>query len=403
MSAGVDVPFAPPRPLEVGAWQAPGSVQGLAQKALWVGVVGILVTFAGYFIDRAQFFQSYLLGWVYCVSIAAGCLGLLMLHHMSRGAWGLPARRIFEAGSRTLLPLLLLGLPLALGMNELYSWSRPDVVAGNDILEAKKLWLSVPFFWGRYAFYFAVWIVLARALSKLSVEQDGGGQVSRRMQVWSGPGLVIFALTLTFAAFDWLMSLMPEWFSTIYGVWFLVSSGLAGLAFLILIARWLSQQEPMSSAFHLGHFHDYGKLLLAFTMLWAYMSFSQFLIIWSANLPPEIPFYLARSKQGWQFISALVFLGQFALPFILLLSRDIKRRPAQLIKVALWILAIRWVDLYWNIAPAFHPERPLPHWLDLAALVGVGGIWVALFARELASRPLLPVNAPNLAEALGHE
>ncbi|HRC86862.1 MAG TPA: hypothetical protein PK413_14735, partial [Thermoanaerobaculia bacterium] len=393
---------APARPLIASNWQAPERVRGWGPKAFVAGGVGLAASVVGFLTDREHFFTSYLLGYSFWLSLALGCLGLLMLHHMSRGTWGLPARRIWEAGARTLLPLAILFLPVLFGMSELYSWTRPEVAA-EEMVAAKKFYLSVPFFLGRYVFFFLVWIFLAERLSRLSAEQDGGGQVARKMQVVAAPGLLIYALTVTFASFDWLMSLEPKWFSTIYGLWLIVGSALAAMAFTIIMARSLAQEAPMDGAFGARHFHDYGKLTFAFTILWTYITFSQFLIIWSANLPVEIPFYLTRSHNGWQYISAFLIFCQFVIPFVLLLSRDRKRHAGRLVKVAWLALLMRFVDLAWQICPNFRPSSIAPNWMDFAALVGVGGIWLGLFARNLGSRPLLPVNAPNLAESLGDE
>ncbi len=298
---------------------------------------------------------------------------------------------------------LILFVPILFGLGDLYPWARPAEVAASELLQHKAPYLNRTFFIIRLVLYFAIWCWMALSLSRLSKRQDetNDPSLARRMQVISAPGLVIFALTITFAIFDWLMSLDPEWFSTIYGVWFLGGMGLATFAFLIVMATYLVRREPMSQALAPRHFHDYGKLMFAFTLLWAYFSFSQFLIIWSANLPEEIVFYLHRSRHGWQWMSLLLVIGHFALPFVLLLSRNLKRTPPKLVKIALLILVMRWVDFYWQAAPTFHPETLLPHWLDVAAMAGIGGIWFGLFVRELRSRSLLPLNAPNLEEALG--
>jgi hypothetical protein len=324
---------------------------------------------------------------------------------MSRGAWGLPARRIWEAGASTLPVMGLLLLPILLGMKDLYSWLTPEKLSktAQELVHAKHWYLSSGFFIGRAVLYFAVWIGLTVALKRLSSAQDEGQRAAQRMQVVAAPGLLAFAFTVTFASFDWLMSLEPDWYSTIYGVWLMVGSALAALAFTILVAHWLGRQQPMNAAFGARHFHDYGKLTFAFTVLWTYVTFSQFLIIWSANLPAEIGWYLDRNKNGWQYVVALLVLCQFAIPFILLLSRDRKRHAGRLVKVALLVIAMRAVDFFWQIKPTFSSESIAPHWLDAATLVGIGGLWLWLFTRQLASRPLLPVNAPNLAESLGDE
>lgn len=390
------------------SWAAPESLLRLQARSFLVGGIGLAIAAIAFFVKPQQFFQGYLVGWLYWLMIALGCLGILMLHHLSRGAWGLVIRRLLEAGARTLPWMGLLFLPILLfGMKQVFPWARPEA-ANEHLIAHKAAYLNVWTFGARYVLYFAIWTFFAWRLSKLSLAQDGtpgDDTLFRRMQVYSGPGLLIYGLTVTFASFDWLMSLDPLWASTIYGVYVIGCTGLGAFAFLIVAADYLSREAPMSMVFGRRHFHDYGKLTLAFIMLWAYFSFSQFLIIWSANLPEEIPFYLARSRHGWQWLSMALFVGQWAVPFFLLLSRDLKREPRRLAKVALWVLAMRFVDLYWQTAPMpdFHPESLLPRFADLAAWVGLGGLWLGFFLRELRSRPLLAVNAPQMEEALGDE
>ncbi len=389
------------------SWTAPEAIGRLQSRSFLVGAIGLALAAIGLFFNRQHFFQSYLVGYLYWLILALGCLGILMLHHTSRGAWGLVVRRILEAGARTLPWMPLLFLPVLLGMRYIFPWLNPEVAA-EEVVRHKAAYLNAPFFIARYVFYFAVWTFLAWRLSRLSIEQDrrpGDDQLTRRMQVYSAPGLLIFAITVSFASFDWLMSLDPLWASTIYGVYVIGCAGLSGFAFVIAVAYYLSRQLPMANVFGSRHFHDYGNLMMAFIMLWAYFSFSQFLIIWSANLPEEIPFYLNRSRHGWQFLSLALIICHWAIPFFLLLSKGRKRDPSRLVKVALWVLAMRFVDLYWQTAPmpTFHPESLLPRLADIPAVVGIGGIWLGLFARELGSRPLLAVNAPDMEEALGDE
>lgn len=386
------------------SWEAPESLDRIGGRALVVGIVGLAVSAVGFFVNREQFFQGYLLGYLFWIQIALGCLGFYLLHQLSRGGWGLVVRRIWEASNRTLPWLALLFLPIFLGLKTLYPWARPEAQA-DEMIRQKAGWLNPGMFGARTVLYFLIWIVLAFALSKLSRQQDetADPNLPRRMQVWAGPGILLFVMALSFASFDWMMSLDPKWASTIYGIYFLGGAGLSSLCFLTLIAHRLSQESPMSDVLAPRHFHDYGKLMFAFTMLWAYFSFSQFLIIWSANLPEEIGFYLSRSRQGWQYLSAFLFIFHFAVPFLLLLSRKRKRDSSALVKVAGWLLFMRAVDLYWQMGPMQHPDRVLPSIFDVAATVGIGGIWIKLFTVELRKSRLLPVNAPNLEEALGDE
>ncbi len=384
------------------SFAAPAAVDRVQRTALLAGGAGVLACVLGFALDRDVFFRAWLVGWVFWLGIALGCLALMMLHHLTRGAWGLVMRRVLEAAARTLPALALLFLPLAFGLRSLYLWARPDVVAADHLLQAKAAYLNVPFFLLRALLYFLLWGGAAFILSRLSRRQDSTGELrlTRRMQLVAAPGLAIYCLAATFASVDWLMSLQPHWFSTIYGVYFVAGHALAALAFLILAALYLSAREPLAGVIAPQHFHDYGKLMLAFVMLWTYFSFSQFLIIWSGNLPEELTFYVARTRHGWQWVALALVVFHFALPFVLLLSRDLKRRPQRLAAVALGMLVIRWVDLVWQVEPAFSPESFSFHWLYLAAPVAVGGLWVAAWIAELKKLPLLPLRDPWLDDAL---
>jgi hypothetical protein len=415
------------------AFSAPGDVDRLQRLGLVAGGVGALLCLLGLFLSPAYFFRGWLVGFVFWTGLTAGCLALLMLSHLSGGSWGVVIRRVMEAASRTWPVMLLLSVPLFFGMQELYEWARPEIVRGDELLQHKSPYLNVPFFWIRMVFYFAVWGGLSWTLSRMSLRQDRGDDpgITRRMQVVAAPGLIAYCLLVTFAAVDWLMSLQPHWFSTIYGVYLIGSQGLASLAFLILIALFLYRREPMSRVLQPRHFHDWGKLMFAFVMLWAYFSWSQFLITWSGNLPEEIPFYLKRMQGGWGWLSIGIALFHFAVPFAVLLSRDIKRKPGILAWVAAFILIMRVVELFWQVEPAFqhglpgavegqpgvthdispaaaasHAEEaihPQFWWLYLAGPLAIGGAWLFWFARELKSRPLLPVQEPYLPEAIAHE
>jgi hypothetical protein len=239
----------------------------------------------------------------------------------------------------------------------------------------------------------------------MSLRQDRGEDpgLTRRMQLVAGPGLAAYCLAVTFASVDWLMSLQPHWFSTIYGVYLMGSQGLSALAFLIVAALYLSRREPMAGVIQPRHFHDWGKLFLAFVMLWAYFSFSQFLITWAGNLPEEISFFAARTRGAWGAVAIAIVLFHFAVPFVLLLSRDLKRNAGRLAAVAVLMLVMRWVDLLWQVEPAFRERTAAMYWLYLAAPIAIGGLWLFFFVRELKKRPLLPLNDPYLAEAIAHE
>jgi hypothetical protein len=378
----------------------------LERRSLALGVPGLVACGVGLMIAPAQFFRSWLFAFVFWVGVAVGCLSILMIQHLTGGLWGLAIRRILEAGARTLRYAWVLFLPLAIGLPHVYVWADPGALAADrhlaEAVSRKAAYLNAPFFLARAAFYFAVWAALAHVLSRWSAEQDRGWTLggARRLRGLSGGGLLLMGFTITFSAVDWGMSLDPRWFSTIYGVLFMVGQALSAMALCIVVVAMLADAPALSRAVSAQTLHDLGKLLFAFVMLWAYVSLSQFLIVWSGNLPEEIPWYIQRLSGSWRAVALLLVAGHFALPFLLLLSRDAKRSAPVLSTIASGILVMRMVDLYWLIGPELHQGGSALHWLDLAATLGVGGVWLRLFARELAALPLLPQGDPELAEAL---
>lgn len=382
--------------------QAPPQIERLQRSALLIAGAGVVATAIAYLVDPVQAARSYLLAFVYTMAFPLGSLGLLMVHHLSGGGWGMPIRRIFEASSRTLPFMALLGLPILLGLHSIYEWTHADVVAADPILSAKQPYLNTPFFVARYAIYFLVWTGLAYTLSGWSHAQDASYTPGseRKFRLLSGPGILVHGVASTFAAVDWMMSLDPHWFSTIFGLLFLDQQAMAAIAFVLLMLASLSRRGPLASVIKPVNVHDCGKLLLAFVMIWAYFSFSQFLIIWSANLPEEIPWYIERLSHGWQWVGLVLLVGQFFVPFFLLLSRDLKRNARRVAFVAAFVLVMRYVDFYYNVMPAQGRESPMVHWMDLATVAAVGGAWLFLFAWQYRARPLLPVGDPYLREAL---
>lgn len=382
-------------------------LERLERAGLVAGGLFLLALAAGFAMDRGQFFRSYLFGFLFWVGIGVGSLGLAMLNHLTGGLWGLVPRRFHEAAARTLPAMALLFVPVVLGASSLYTWAQPEVVAADELLQKKAAYLNVPFFAARAVFYFAVWGLLAWRLSSWSRQQDGGADPARagRLRGLSAVGLILLSLTTTFAAVDWGMSLAPHWFSTIYGVLFIVGWTLSALSFTIVLMSRLVGEEPFTKALQPVTVHDLGKLLLAFTMLWGYVNFSQFLIIWSGNLSEETPFYLRRMQGGWQVVAVALLVFHFALPFALLLSRDLKRNARTLGAVAALMLVMQLVDLYWLIAPDLvghgHENVPLRvHWMDLAAALGLGGLWLFLFARQVRTAPVLPMGEPEVRELM---
>ena len=387
-------------------------VPALARLQRWglvAGFWGLLAGAVGAFLNLDQFFRSWLVGFLFCLGLTMGPLALLMLQHMSGGQWGLVGRRVFEAASRNVPLVALLFVPLLFGLPRLYAWARPDEVRVDHILQMKAPYLNVPFFIVRAILYFSLWSLGAWLLTSWSDAQDRGEVAvdpadTVRFRVVSAPGLLIYVTTMTFASVDWIMSLDPHWYSTIFGFLLVAGQGLTGLALVITVLAMLSHVEPLSTYLNPRlHFLDLGKLLLAFVMLWAYFSFSQLLIIWAGNLPEEIPFFYNRFQGGWQYVSVAILLGHFALPFALLLSRDLKRRPHLLAKVATFILVMRFIDLIWLVEPMFKRQGFPIHWMDVALPIGMTGVWVFFFARNLRSRPLLPFNDPFFKEAFAHD
>jgi hypothetical protein len=364
--------------------------------AIGVGAAALLVCAMAGFLDPTQLLRSYLVAYLFWVGGALGCLALLMIQHVTGGAWGVAIRRLLESGARTLPVMALLFIPIALGMPTLYEWARPEAVAHDPLLQHKELYLNVPFFLVRTALYFIVWTLVVRALWRWSLRQDESfdPKPGERLELLSRGGLVVLGLTMTFAAVDWAMSLEPRWFSTIYGVIFMAGNALTAFALVIPMAALLSEHPPVEGLISSDQLSDLGKLMLAFVMLWAYFQFSQFLITWSGNLPEEITWYLARTRGGWQWIAIALVVFHFALPFVLLLSRRLKRRAASIAYVALFVVAMRFVDVFWLVTPAWEPSRLTVHLLDLAAVLAVGGIWIWLFIRQLEGHPLLPLRDP---------
>jgi hypothetical protein len=373
------------------------------QRALILGSVTLAPCVAAAFALHSlpAFMRSYLIGFLFWLGIALGCLAVLMMQHLTGGQWGLVIRRILESGAGTLPVTYLLFIPVALGLHELYGWSRPAGIEGTN-----QTYLNVPFFFARTAFYFLAWFLLAYYLIKWSEEQDQTGDPTllNRFQSISGAGLVLYGLTITFASVDWVMSLEPHWRSTMYGILYMTEEGLAAFAFSITVLALLAHHKPFAGFVGSSHFHDLGTLTFAFIMLWAYVSFSQFLIIWAGNLLEEIPWYLRRFSHGWIWVGLALFVFLFALPFLLLLQRSIKRNMRAVATVAIGLLVMRLVNLFWAVlpAPTRHSDVGGFSWMDIVAPVGIGGIWVAIFIRQLKRRPLLPLNDPRLKQQPAH-
>ena len=373
-------------------------------RFLILGVAALLAAAAGAFLWPDQFLRSYIWSYTFYVGLTLGCLAFAMLQYVTGGAWGVVIVRLCEAASRTLPLLALLFIPIAVGIPRLYVWARPAVVASDEVIRHKSMYLNTPFFLARTAIYFAGWMLLAWLLNRWSVRQDGtgAGRAYRGLRSVSAVGLLFYGYSVTFMCIDWIMSLNPHWYSTMFGMLFVAGQGLSAMAFVICLVVILTSWSPFAEAITARHLHDLGKLLLAFVMLWAYLAFSQFLIVWAGNLPEEIPWYLNRMRGGWQYLALVLVALHFAFPFALLLSRDVKRNFRLLTSVAVLILIMRYVDLYWLVAPDFRQGVFGVSWMDFVLPIGLGGLWLATFSWQLTRRPLLPVNDPHLEAALAH-
>jgi len=307
------------------------------------------------------------------------------------------------------LPLMaLLFVPLLFGLRELYSWARPEMVASDEVLRQKSAYLNISFFTLRLAFYFLAWLTVAYVINRWSRQHEQAAESAtrdasaRRLALFSGVGLAIYSITMTFAAVDWAMSLEPHWYSTIYGIAFLVGQLLGAMAFAVVITALLAHDAPLVEVMTSEHLHDIGNLLVTSVLFWAYIAFSQLVIIWSGNLPEEILWYVHRTQGGWQWVGLSLALFQFAVPFVLLLTRDIKRHVRRLGAIAAGVLFMHLVDVYWTVMPAFYRQGPSLHWLDLGTVFGIGGVWMVIFLWQLKGRAFLPLHDPSLQGAGEH-
>ena len=376
-----------------------GSAARARSLSLVIGLIGLAGCVIGWIFSAREFFLAYLFALVFFIGLSLGSLGLLMIHHLTAGYWGYGVRRFFEAAIANLPLLALLFIPVFFGLHELYPWEHPSLVATNEILQKKAGYLNTSGFIGRTAVDFLIWIVIARFLLKWSAEQDITVSVepTRKMRTLSGPGLVIYPVSMTFAAVDWLMSMEADWYSTMFAVLICIGQILSALAFVILLLASASRSSQLAPLTGEDNFHKLGNLLLAFTMLWAYLAFGQLLIIWSGNLSNEIRWYLHRVNDGWRWIAWFIALFQFFLPFFLLLMRPVKKRRQVLASVAACVFISHVVAMWWTVAPSIHGQHFYVGWLAFAAFFGVGGIWFAAFLWNLQRRRLVPLNDPRFA------
>jgi len=379
------------------------------RNALFVGIAALAISLVGLFGDAQHFWQSYLFAYIFWAGLTLGCLGIFFLHNVVGGNWGVAVRRLVESGLKTLPLVALFAIPIFFALGTLYKWTDASYVKEHFAVGHKAAYLNPTWFIIRTLLYFAIWGFSGYRILGMADEHDRTGDPAlfRRIKARSAPALLVFVLTTTYAFIDWIMSLEPDWYSTIYAWMYTVGQVLLTFSFLVAVLVLLSKREPFASFLTRQHYHDIGNLMLAFTMLWAYMSFAQFLIIWAENLPDEIPWYVRRFSGGWGYIAWTISIFHFFVPFFLLLLRFVKKNPTRLRTLALWIIAMKILDVFWMVEPAFRQRGLEVYWTDLVALIGLGGIWLAVFIWNLKARPLLASHDPRdtyslLAATHGH-
>lgn len=370
-----------------------------------IGVIGALLCVLGFFINRAVFFQSYLFAFIYWGGFAIGGLGVLLMGHTVGGRWCATARRFLEAQMRTLWLVAIFTIILLLGLNYLYPWTHintlPDI-ADQNVLKHKHGYLNIPFFLARVVIYFAVWWFWGMRVRNMADRQDETGDptLRERMRAFSAPGVLVFVLTASFAYIDWILSADAQFFSTVYGAMILIGDVLQCFALTILAMIFASRGDRFGGRVNAAILHDLGNLMFAFTIFWTYLTASQLIIVWPANLPQELVWYLNRVHGFWKYFALVTALSMFAIPFLALLSQARKRNPRRLMKVCIWLLVARIIDIYWIVEPTYRRHGFWMYWTDFAAFFALGGIWVYVFLGELRRRPLLPLRDPRVMTPL---
>ena len=370
--------------------------------ALRFAILGAIACLIGWRVDPREFFLSYLFAFLVWLGIALGSAAWLMIHHLTGGTWGYPARRFFEAAVSTLPTLAALFLPILFGFSLIYPWTNPHLVSANELLRHKQPYLNGSACIVRAIVLFAIWITGARLLRKWSADQDATRSVepTKKLRSLSGPGLVIYPVTVTFACVDWVMSMETDWYSTVFPMLVCVGQMLSALAFIILFLGWQARRSELARILNAEGFHHLGNLLLTFTMLWAYLAYCQLIVIWSGDLPHEIGWYLHRIAGAWRWIAVGLLGFHFLAPFCFLLFRPIKSNPQFLVAIAAIIFLAHIVELWWMLAPSIYQNGFHVSWIAPAAFLAVGGVWLTIFLKSLEAKPLLPLNDPRFAVAV---
>ncbi len=367
-----------------------------------VGVLGVALSLIGLVVNTEQFFFSYLTSFAFIASLVLGALFFVMIQHVTRSSWSVVLRRIPETMSLQLIWLGVLFLPVLFGMQFLYEWSRPEMIATDELVQYKRPYLNMPFFIIRNVIYFSVWAYLGYKLYKNSVSMDRSAdpELDRKQRVLSAPGLLLFAFTVAFASFDWLMSLDQNWFSTMFGVYYFAMSFQAVLAAVLVVILYLFSKGLLTNTINKSHIQDLGGLLFGFTVFYAYIAFSQFLLIYYANLPKETLWFYYRFEGSWIVLAWLFLIGRFVLPFVLLLGKKAKTNYRLLMGVSVWILLLQFLEMFWIVMPILHEGAFSFHWLDITLLLAFFGISAGLFFRQFAKHSMVPKNDPLLIESL---
>jgi hypothetical protein len=376
--------------------------------SLIVGVVGMAAALVFGLRDGdglVRFGHAYQVAYAWYLSLSLGALFFVAIQHVTRASWSVVVRRLAEVMAANLIWLALLSIPMLLLAPKLLPWASGHGHITPELLEHKRPYLNLTFFYIRWVAYFVVWTGYALWFWRRSVQQDetGDPQISLSMERKSGLALMLYAVTVTLASYDILMSMDPSWFSTMFGPYFFAGGVVAFYAVLTVLTFWLQGQGFVQRVIHEEHLHDYGKLMFAFVFFWAYLAFSQYMLIWYANIPEETAWFLRRQENGWEWFGLALVFGHWLLPFAGLISRFAKRSRSLLLFWAVWILAMHWVDLYWVVMPEVQPTNPAPHLIDLLCMVGLGGLWVAGLAFLAKGRSLVPKRDPRLQDSLGFE
>jgi len=372
------------------------------KSTLIVAVIGIVTSIVAFFVDSPQFYHSYLTAYMYWLTIVLGGLFFTMLHHISGAVWSTVLRRLSESIMISIPVMAILFLPVIIGMHDLYHWTHADAVAQDELLQKKEAYLNAVFFTIRAIVYFSIWFLLAWSLYKTSLKQDAGHdeKYTKKFKKISAPGIVVFALTITFASFDWLMSLDPHWYSTIYGLYVFAGSFLSFMAFIVIVGLALRKKGYLTDAFTVEHYHDIGKFLFGFIVFWGYMAFSQYFLIWYANIPEETIWYIHRWEGNWSFLTMVLVFGHFLLPFMVLMLRSVKRNFFTLKIIAYWILLMHFIDLYWLVFPTFSKHGFVFSWVDVATFLAVGGIFLWYFWYKYFGAAMVAINDPKLKKSM---